>query len=94
MVKHTQTIRRQIADEFFECDHFVTLALKGLNSFIRGGRAEGKLWQQKRCEVVSWSRQQEHSGFRIYVEKLCLNLCSRKWLKQSLNLINSLTPTE
>ena len=32
MVKHTQTIRRQIADELFECvfDHFAGLALKGL----------------------------------------------------------------
>ena len=31
MVKHTQTIRRQIADESFSVfDHFVALALKGL----------------------------------------------------------------
>ena len=31
MVKHTQTIRRQIADELFELfDHFVKLALEGL----------------------------------------------------------------
>ena len=30
MVKHTQTICRQIADELFECDHFVGLTLKGL----------------------------------------------------------------
>ena len=30
MVKHTQTIRRRIADELFECDHFVGLALKEL----------------------------------------------------------------
>ena len=28
MVEHTQTIRRQFADELFECDHFVGLALK------------------------------------------------------------------
>ena len=28
MGKHTQTIRRQIADELFEFDHFVGLALK------------------------------------------------------------------
>ena len=34
MVKHTQTIRRQIVDELFECvDHFVGLALKGLRTF-------------------------------------------------------------
>ena len=32
MVKHTQTIRRQIADELFEFDHFVKLALKGLRT--------------------------------------------------------------
>ena len=31
MIKHTQTIRRQFADELLECvDHFVELALKGL----------------------------------------------------------------
>ena len=31
MVKHTQTIRRQIADECFGVfDHFVGLVLKGL----------------------------------------------------------------
>ena len=31
MVKYTQTIRRQIADDLFECvDHFVSLALQGL----------------------------------------------------------------
>ena len=34
MAKHTQTIRRQIADELFECVWpFVNLALKGLKSF-------------------------------------------------------------
>ena len=30
MIKHTQTIRRQIADELSVSDHFVGLALKGL----------------------------------------------------------------
>ena len=30
MVKHTQTIRQQFADESFECDHFVVLPLKEL----------------------------------------------------------------
>ena len=30
MVKHTQTIRRQSADELSVFDHFVKLALKGL----------------------------------------------------------------
>ena len=30
MVKHTQTIRRQIAGELIVFDHFVGLALKGL----------------------------------------------------------------
>ena len=35
MVKQTETIRRQSADELFECSvfgHFVGLALKGLTS--------------------------------------------------------------
>ena len=30
MIKHTQTIRRQIANELFECDYFVEMTLKGL----------------------------------------------------------------
>ena len=30
MVKHTQTIRRQFADELSVFDHLVKLALKGL----------------------------------------------------------------
>ena len=35
MVKHTQTICRQIADELFQCVWpFVGLALKGLNSYL------------------------------------------------------------
>ena len=34
MVKHTQTIRRQFADELFECVwQFVKLSLKGLKVF-------------------------------------------------------------
>ena len=33
MVKHTQTIRRQIADKLFECGHFVELVLKGLKNY-------------------------------------------------------------
>ena len=33
MIKHTQIIRRQSADELFECfDRFVGLALKGLTN--------------------------------------------------------------
>ena len=32
MIKHAQTIRRQTADELFEFDHFVKLALKGLSN--------------------------------------------------------------
>ena len=35
MVKHTQRIRRQFADELFErVDHFVWLTLKGLSKTI------------------------------------------------------------
>ena len=35
MVKHTQTIRRQVIDEMFKCfDHFVKLAIKGLSHNI------------------------------------------------------------
>ena len=32
MVRHTQTIRRQIFDKLSVFDHFVELALKGLNT--------------------------------------------------------------
>ena len=36
MVKHTQTIRRQLADELVECVcPFVKLALKGLLFYVR-----------------------------------------------------------
>ena len=36
MVKHTQTISRQFADELFECVcPFVKLALKGLLFYVR-----------------------------------------------------------
>ena len=38
MVKHTQTIRRQIADELFVFDHFSGLALKGLRLALKGLR--------------------------------------------------------
>ena len=34
MVKHTQTICQQFADKLFVFDHFVKLALKGLNMDI------------------------------------------------------------
>ena len=34
MVKHTQKIRRRIADELSVFDHFVGLALKGLRLLI------------------------------------------------------------
>ena len=35
MAKHTQTIRRQIADELFECVWpFLNLALKGLSIIV------------------------------------------------------------
>ena len=34
MVKHTQTIRRQIADKLSVFDHFVGLSLKGLRNKI------------------------------------------------------------
>ena len=33
MVKHTQTIRRLLGDKLSVFDHFVGLALKGLNAF-------------------------------------------------------------
>ena len=34
MFKHIQTIRWQTADELFEFDHFVGLALKGLRLIV------------------------------------------------------------
>ena len=35
MVKHTQTILRQITEELSVFDHFVRLALKGLHNFMK-----------------------------------------------------------
>ena len=55
MVKHTQTIRRQFADELFECVRpSVVLALKGLNlgyfihwniHFLRNGYKKEFVWK-------------------------------------------------
>ena len=33
LIKHTQTIRRQLVNEFFECGHFVGLSLEGLKTY-------------------------------------------------------------
>ena len=46
---------------------------------------------RKKCFVISVSLPQSHDGFRVSW-KQCLNLCSRRWLKPSRNLIRSLIP--
>ena len=47
-------------------------------------------WRRKRADV-SISLPQLRIGL-IESWKLCLNLCSRRWLKSNLNLVNNLTP--
>ena len=42
MVRHTQTICRQTANELSVFDYFVALALKGLNSILDSVLASGK----------------------------------------------------
>ena len=51
MVKHTQTIRRQFANELFECDNFVKLVLKGLKSQQINKCNESKTVKQK-CNTL------------------------------------------
>ena len=51
-----------------------------------------KFWQRrKKWEVDSISRLQEHSGL-IVSWKLCLNLCSLRWLKPTRSLVSSFIP--
>ena len=47
-------------------------------------------WRRK-CEVDSISKPQLQNGFKESW-KLCLNLCSRKWLKPSRSLVINLIP--
>ena len=42
--------------------------------------------------VVSTSRPQLHNGFKVSW-KLCLNLCSRKWLRPTRSLVSNLIPS-
>ena len=51
MVKHTQTIRRQIADELSVFDHFVGLVLKGLTITLK--------------YLMSWIIEQSHERFKL-----------------------------
>ena len=51
-----------------------------------------KFWQHiKKWYVSSASRKQEHNGFNISW-KLCLNLCSLRWLKPTLGRVNNFKP--
>ena len=58
---------------------------------IRVARNDKLFWQRrKQCSTSSISREHEHNGFKVS-PKLCLNLCSLKWLKSKRNLLNNLT---
>ena len=46
---------------------------------------------QRKCVVNSISKPQPQNGFKESW-KLCLNLCSRKWLKPSCSLVINLVP--
>ena len=43
----------------------------------------------EKCLVDSTSRENEQNGLMQFL-KLCLNLCSWRWLKPNLNLVNNL----
>ena len=59
-------------------------------SFInKKGTVEENVSSRLYCQTISW--QQLHKGF-IVSWKLCLNLCSLKWLRPSLSLVISLIP--
>ena len=62
------------------------------SSFVILVFGEMKFWQsRKKWEVDSISRLQEHSGL-IVSWKLCLNLCSLRWLKPTRSLVSSFIP--
>ena len=62
------------------------------SSFMRLVLGVMKFWQRrKKSEVDSTSRLQEHSGL-IVSWKLCLNLCSLRWLKPTRSLVSSFIP--
>ena len=62
------------------------------SSFMRLVLGVMKFWQRrKKWEVDSISRLQEHSGL-IVSWKLCLNLCSLRWLKPTRSLVSSFIP--
>ena len=51
-----------------------------------------KFWHcRKKCSVVSISLPQEHNGF-IESWKLCLNLCSLRWLSPRRSLVKCFKP--
>ena len=64
-----------------------------LNSFLRSfDLFITWFWLCKRkCALVSGSEPQLHIGFKIS-PKLCLNLCSFRWLKFSLKRVSNLMP--
>ena len=48
-----------------------------------------KIWQRKKkWHVSSASREQRHNGFNVSW-KLCLNLCSLRWLKPTRRRVNN-----
>ena len=62
------------------------------SSFMRFVLGVMEFWQRrKKWEVDSISRLQEHSGL-IVSWKLCLNLCSLRWLKPIRSLVSSFIP--
>ena len=64
-------------------------------SFILFNRVDRSAWnkgqRRKKWNVVSLSKPQLQRRFRVSW-KLCLNLCSRRWLWASLNFITNLIP--
>ena len=62
-------------------------------SVIRALHKVVQFWQlRKKLSIDSVSKEQEHNRFNESA-KLCLNLCSERWLKPKLNLVNSFIPS-
>ena len=73
MVKHTQTIRRPIADELLECDHFVGLALKELKTIPNGNTNRTPTLNNK--ITTKWTLSQPVLKFSENSFKTILDLC-------------------
>ena len=67
---------------------FINCAQEGASLISKQGAVK-----KKKCVFVSTSRPHEQNGFKVSW-KLCLNLCSRKWLRPGCSLVRYLVPLQ